>query len=88
MTLQEAIWAIRSVANEYVIVVRMWTADDVADEIRQREEVRSMSRKGHWTVIADAMSTRYFRSLKYCVDSDWMLLSEAVTEALEACELG
>ena len=83
MTLQEAIWVIRSVANEYGIVVKMCTADDVADEIRQREEVRSMGRKGYRAAIADAMSTRCFHSMRGCVDSDWMLLSEAVTEALE-----
>ena len=83
MTLQDAILNIYNIANEYGIVVKMWTADDVADEIQQREEFLSMSRKEYRTAIADAMSTRYFRSLKYRVDSDWILLSDAVTEALE-----
>lgn len=83
MTLQDAILNIRNIANEHGIVVKMWTADDVADEIQQREEFLGMSRRGYRTAIADAMSGGYFRSLGDCVDSDWMLLSEAVTEALE-----
>ena len=83
MTLQDAILNIRNIANEHGIVVKMWTADDVADEIQQREEFLSMSRRDYRTAIADAMSGGYFRSLGDCVDSDWMLLSEAVTEALE-----
>ena len=83
MTRQDAIRNVYNTANEHGIVVKVWTADDVADKIQQREEFMSMSRKEYRTAVADAMSGGYFRSLGDCVDSEWMLLSEAVTEALE-----
>ena len=83
MTLQDAILNIHNIANEHGIVVKMWTADDVADEIQQREEFMSMSRREYRTAVADAMNTLWFVWLGAEMNTDREFLSNAVTEALE-----
>lgn len=88
MTLQDAILNILNIANEHGIVVKMWTADDVADEIQQREEFLSMSRKEYRRAIADAMDSYYFDDLAARTDSDRERISRAVTDALDVLGLG